>query len=113
MRTPTAPYRRALMCVALTNVALCGADSWAAAVELVLLDLGFYVAYRRTRRRLPDGVWRFSILLIKYPAFVVVVATVLGAPQAGRLAAATVAAYSTACAYEVLHGRGHVAGATS
>ena len=101
------------MCVALTNVGLCGVHGSAAAIEVMLLDLGFYGAYRRARGHVPDGLWRFAILLIKYPAFVVVVATALGSPQADRLAAAAVAAYSTACVYEALHGRGRFAGVTS
>jgi hypothetical protein len=113
VRTAAAPYRRALMCLALANVMLCGIDGWPAAIEIGLLDLVFYLAYRRTRRHVPDGVWRFSILLIKYPAFVVVLATVLGAPQPGRLAAAALVAYTTACGYEALHGRSPVAGVTS
>jgi hypothetical protein len=113
VRAPAAPYRRALMCLALANVALCGIDVWPAAVEVALLDLVFYFAYRRTRRRTPNGVWRFVILLIKYPAFVVVLATFLGAPQPGRLAAAALAAYATACGYEALHGSRLFAGVTS
>ena len=113
VRTPAAPYRRALMYVALTNVAICGVAGSTAAIEIVFLDLGFYAAYRRIRRYVPDAMWRFSILLIKYPAFVVVVATVLGVPQGGRLSAAAMAAYATACVYEALHGRRHVAGVTS
>src|SRR5437667_469056 len=58
VRTKAAPYRRALMLLALANVALCGIYGWPAAVEVALLDLVFYVAYRRTRRHVPDGVWR-------------------------------------------------------
>ena len=103
VRTPPAPYRRALMCLALANIALGCIHGWPAAVEIVLLDLVFYVAYRRTRRVVSDAVWRFSILLIKYPAFVVILATALGAPRPGRLTAAALVAYSTACGYEALH----------
>jgi 4-hydroxybenzoate polyprenyltransferase len=113
VRTTVAPFHRALVFLALVNVALCGINQWPAAVEVALLDLVFYVAYRRTRRHVPDGVWRFSILLIKYPAFVVVLATVLGAPQPRRLAAAALAAYTTACGYEALHGKRRFAGVTS
>jgi hypothetical protein len=113
VRTPAAPHRRALLCLALANVALCGINRWAAAVELALLDLVFHLAYRRIRRHLPDPVWRFSILLSKYPALVVVLAAVLGAPQRGRLTVAALVAYSTACGYEALHGRSHCAGVTS
>jgi len=113
VRTPAAPYQRALRCLALVSVALGAFDGWSTAVEIVLLDLGFYMAYRRVRQHVSDGVWRFSILLSKYPAFVVVVATVLGAPQAGRLAAAVLVTYLTACAYELLHERRLFAGVPS
>jgi hypothetical protein len=113
VRTPAAPYWRVLTCVTLMNVALCGVGGWTSPIEIVFLDLGFYAAYRRMRRYVPDAVWRFSILLIKYPAFVVVVATVLGAPQPGRLAAAAMAAYATAFVYEALHGKRLFEGVTS
>jgi hypothetical protein len=109
VRMPAAPYRCTLMGLALANVALCGIGGWPAAVEMVLLNLAFHVAYRRTRRHVSDGVWRFSILLLKYPAFVVVLATMFGAPQPGRVAAAALVAYSTACGYEALHGNRRLA----
>ena len=113
VRMPAAPYRCALMGLALANVALCGIGGWPPAVEMMLLNLAFHVAYRRTRRHVPDGVWRFSILLLKYPAFVGVLATILGAPQPGRVAVAALVAYSTACGYEALHGRHQLAGVAS
>src|SRR5438034_3926404 len=78
VRTPAAWYRRALTSLALANVALCGIGGWPSAVEIALLNLVFSVAYRRTRRHVTDGVWRFSILLLKYPAFVVVLSTMAG-----------------------------------
>src|SRR5438093_2093361 len=109
VRMPAAPYRCALMGLALANVALCGIGGWPPAVEMMLLNLAFHVAYRRTRRHVPDGVWRFSILLLKYPAFVGVLATILGAPQPGRVAVAALVAYSTACGYEALHGNRRLA----
>ena len=112
VRTPAAPYRCALTGLALANVALCGMGGWPAVAEIVALNLIFCVAYRRTRRHVPDGMWRFSILLFKYPAFVVVVATIPGAPQPGRVVVAALVAYSTACAYEAWHGRHQFAGVT-
>ena len=104
VRTPAAPYRRVLMGLAIANVATCGIAGWPAAVEIALVDLAFYAAYHRTRRRVSDRIWRYSILLLKYPAFVVVVSTTLGPTQPGRLAAAALVAYLTACGYEALHG---------
>jgi hypothetical protein len=113
VRTPATPYRRALVGLALANVALCGLEGGSAAIEVALLDLVFYLAYRRTRRLVSAGVWRYSILLIKYPAFVVVLAALIGAPQRARLAVAALAAYSTACGYETIHGRRRCTGGTS
>src|SRR5213592_815366 len=113
VRTAAAPYRCGLGGLALADVARCGIGGWPAAVEIALLNLIFSVAYRRTRRHVPDGVWRFSILLLKYPAFVGVLATILGAPQPGRVAVAALVAYSTACGYEALHGRHQLAGVAS
>jgi hypothetical protein len=113
VRTPPAPYRRGLMCLALANIGLSGIGRWPAALEVALLDLVFFLAYRRTRRRVPDAVWRYAILLSKYPAFVLVIATFLGAPRPGRLAVAALVAYLAACGCEALLGRPHRAGATS
>jgi hypothetical protein len=113
VRTPGAQYGRVLICLAVAKVPARGIRRSPAAVEVALLDLVFFMAYRRTRRHVPDAAWRYSILLIKYPAFVLVIATVLGAPQPGRLAVAALVAYLAACGYEALHGARHRAGVTS
>jgi hypothetical protein len=113
VRTTAAPFCRALMFLVFANIALCGINGWPAAVEVAFLDLVFYIAYRRARHHVSDAVWRFSILLIKYPAFVVVLAAGLGVPQPRRLAVAALVAYGTACGYEALHERRHFAGVTS
>ena len=101
-----APFRRALAALGLTNVALLGATgSRAALVGLMVLDLAFWVAYRRMRPRLSDGVWRFQVLLLKYPALVGLLAAAIGTPLPGRLAVAALATYASACVYEILHNR--------
>jgi hypothetical protein len=105
-----------LVCAALgtTNVlSLAVAGSLAAAVALVGLDLFFWLAYTTLRLWLPDRVWRFQILLIKYPVFVVVLAAALGSPLGWRLLAASCAIYICACAYETLHDRDLPLGAVS
>jgi len=108
-----APFRRALAALGLTNVALFAAiDSRAALTGLIVLDLTFWLAYRQLRPRLRDNFWRFQVLLLKYPAFVGLIAVGIGTPLPDRLAAAALAVYASACAYEFLHDRQPVLGAS-
>jgi hypothetical protein len=79
---------------------------------LIVLDLAFWLAYRRIRPRLRDSFWRFQVLLLKYPAFVGLIAVGIGTPLPDRLAAAALAVYASACAYEFLHDRQPVLGAS-
>ena len=113
-RMETAPFRRALVVLSLMNVALVTAGSSRIALAgLALLDLIFWLAYQRIRPQIPDFVWRFQILLFKYPVFVVLAAAAGGPPKAGRLTTAALGVYAFACAYEALHERRTVLGATS
>jgi hypothetical protein len=108
------PFRRLLAALCLVNVALMAATgSRSAPGGLALLNLAFWLAYRRMRPRLPDFVWRFQVLLFKYPAFVGLLAAAIGTPLSGRSIAAALAVYATACAYEVLHDRRIQIGAIS
>lgn len=68
-----------------------------------LLYCAFWVAYRRVRPRIVDALWRYGILLLKYPAFVGLVALSLGRPVPARLATAVVAAYLGTSFYEAWH----------
>jgi hypothetical protein len=49
------------------------------------------------------AVWRFPVLLAKYPAFVVNVATAIGVASMGRTLVAALVVYGVAHAYETLH----------
>jgi hypothetical protein len=69
----------------------------------VLLLLAFATGYRVIRLWLSDAQWRYGLLLLKYPAFICVVATRIGEPAGARLAAGAVAAYVTAATYEFWH----------
>jgi hypothetical protein len=105
-RADPAPFRHACLLLAAANIAwLAAAGSRNAVFGLVCLDLFFWIAYGPLRRQLPDRVWRFQILLLKYPAFVGLLATVPGTPGRARLFAAAAAVYLCACAYEALHDR--------
>jgi hypothetical protein len=106
VRADPAPFRLACVMLAAANTALLVvAGSRSAAQSLVGLDLFFWLAYGPLRPRFSDRIWRFQILLLKYPAFVGLLATALAAPIRMRLFAAAVAVYLCACAYEALHDR--------
>ena len=72
-------------------------------IGLMLLNLIFWLAYRQLRPQIPEFIWRFQILLFKYPAFVALVAVACGTPRVGRVTAAALIIYACACAYEALH----------
>ena len=102
-RTSAAPFRRALVAIGLGNlVALAAAQTAAALMGLVVLDVAFFAAYR-LRARASDRVWRFGVLLAKYPLFVGLLAAAAGAPRTPRLALAMAAMYAAASVYEACH----------
>ena len=106
-----APFRWALVALGLANlIVLAAAPSGAAAAGLTGVDAAFFAAYR-LRAGVPDPVWRFGVLLAKYPAFVGLIAAAIGAPRTLRLALAMAAVYAAACAYEAYHDRSPVDGA--
>jgi hypothetical protein len=112
-RVNPTPFRWACSLLAIANIALLGlAGSRDAVLGLTCLDLFFWIAYGPLRPRLTDRVWRFQILLLKYPVFVGVLAAALGTPGRMRLFAAAAAVYLCACAYEALHDRHMPLGAT-
>ena len=105
-RANPAPFRRTCALLASTNILLLvAAGSPAAALGVVCLDLFFWIAYGPLRPRLPDRIWRFQILLLKYPAFVAVLAAAFGSPIRMRLFTSVATVYLCACAYEALHDR--------
>ena len=117
---PPAPFRRALLAIGLGNLIVLAAapaagaqaaaapaavtPAAAAPAALAALDIAFLAAYR-LRAALSHRVWRFGVLLSKYPAFVGLIAATAGAPRAPRLALAMAAMYAAASAYEALHDR--------
>ena len=102
---PPAPFRRALVAIGLANLAaLAAAPSALAPMGLVALDIAFAAAYR-LRARVSDGVWRFGVLLLKYPIFVGLLAVAAGMPAAFRLAVAMAVMYAAAASYEFHHNR--------
>jgi 4-hydroxybenzoate polyprenyltransferase len=105
------PFRFALVALGGTNIALMAASGPPLApIALASLDLTFWLAYRRLRPRVGVFIWRFPVLLVKYPAFVVVLAAVTGTAQPARLAASVFAIYASACAYEMLHDKRETSG---
>lgn len=106
VRSQAAPFRFVLNALAIGNLALCAiVGSVAAVTGVAVLDLTFWLAYRRLRPRVPEGVWRFHVVLVKYPAFVGLLAMTTGALTAGRLLAAALLVYACACAHEAVHDR--------
>ena len=107
-----APFRLALVAIGLANLAaLAAAPSALAPTGLVALDVSFAAAYR-LRGKVSDGVWRFGVLLLKYPIFVALLAATAGTPPAFRLAVAMAVMYAAAASYEIHHNRRPTAGAT-
>lgn len=106
VRSQAAPFRVVLSALTIGNLALFAiVGSGAALAGLAALDLAFWLAYRRLRPRVPESVWRFHVVLVKYPAFVSLLATMTGAQTKGRLLAAALLVYACACAYEAVHDR--------
>ena len=111
VRAAPTPFRWVLAAIGLTNlVVFAAAPSSVALVGIITLDGGFGAAYR-LRSRLKDHVWRFRVLLLKYPAFVGLIATAIGTPRPGPLAVAMGAMYAAACGFEVFHNHHRTIGA--
>jgi hypothetical protein len=72
---------------------------------LVVLDAMAWWAYRRLRPHVSDLAWRYGVLPIKYPAFVVLASIRLGSASPAPAAISALATYLCACAYEAWHSR--------
>lgn len=108
---PPAPFRRALVAIGLVNLAaFAAAPSTVALTGLVALDAAFVAAYR-LRAGASDPVWRFGVLLLKYPIFVGLLSAAGGTPRTFRLALAMAVMYAAAASYEVHHNRCRTTGA--
>ncbi len=111
VRVSPTPFVWALTAIGFGNLlAVASAPSGAAWVGLLLLDGGFVAAYR-LRARLSDHVWTFGVLLLKYPAFVLLIAAAFGTPRPGPLALAMCVMYVAASGFEIYHNRHRTIGA--
>jgi hypothetical protein len=106
-------FRRLLGIWSAAVLALAAASTPAVFAGVVALDVWFLVAYRVVRPRVPDAVWRFPLLLAKYPAFVCLTALAMAPSRGGRLIVASLAAIAGACVYEAVHDHRQPAGETS
>ena len=73
-----------------------------AAIALAAVEATFVAAYS-VRSHLGAFVWRYPVLLAKYPAFVVTSAMLGHGAGVDRLLAAAAVAYAAAWLYEALH----------
>jgi hypothetical protein len=76
-----------------------------AVLGLVALDAIAWWAYRRLRARLSDPMWRYFVLPVKYPAFVVLTSLALGGASGEPVAISAFITYLGACGYEAWHSR--------
>jgi hypothetical protein len=82
-------------------------------IATLALNVTALIAYRWIRPYVAPAVWRFLVLLAKYPAFVVIAASAAGDVRADRAAAAALITYLAAWIYEAVHARVATAGAPS
>jgi hypothetical protein len=102
VNAPVAPFRVALIALAVVALALAARRRQAFGV-LVVVNTLFWVAYKQLKPRLCPDAWCFGVLLFKYPAFVVITGLAVSGSVSSRLAAAATAAYLGASAYELWH----------
>ena len=102
VNAPGAPFRILLVVLTATAIALSASQPAALASALALNAAG-WCAYRLVRRRLSPHGWRFGLLPLKYPGFVVVMAMFLGDVAPVRLAVVAATTYLCASGYELLH----------
>ena len=92
----------AMLCALAVIVLAATPRAWAG---LTLLHAGMFWAYRRLRPRIADRVWRYVVLPLKYPAFVLLVTLALGGASPASAAAAVCLTFLGACAYEIRNDR--------
>jgi 4-hydroxybenzoate polyprenyltransferase len=101
-RAPVRPFQGLLVAVALATLALAAAIGGNVLAGVAALDVWFLVAYRGIRPHVPDVVWRFPLLLAKYPAFVVLAALSVGGAPIHRLIIAALVVLAGACIYDAV-----------
>ena len=103
-RAATWPFRRLLAALVVASLSVAATAGPAVIASLAALDVLFLACYRLVRSRVAVVVWRFPILLSKYPAFVLLAAMAAGtAPPGARAAVAMLAALLGAGLYEAIH----------
>jgi hypothetical protein len=101
-RSPLRPFRVTLaLSIAVAGVVFAGSGSALAAYAS--LCLAMRAGYRAIRCRVTDRTWRYGMLLVKYPAFVVLVVVASGPADSHRLVIAGAIAYLAAAGYEAWH----------
>lgn len=108
-RSPVGPFQVFTVALAAFALGLSWTEPWACGA-LLSLDVAAALAYRFLRPRLMEATWRFGVLPLKYPAFIVVTATGLGGASGPRLTRLALAAYLAACVHEAWHDRPSNAG---
>jgi hypothetical protein len=96
------PFVGLMAALIVLTAGLCAKAPASLAAYALLLALS-WSAYRAVRPQVADGMWRFAILPLKYPAIAGVTALSIGGVDRPRLAFAATAAYSCAAAYEAWH----------
>ncbi len=109
---PDEPFRRLLIMLTVAALVVSTRRPGAFAATL-MLNAAFWCAYRIVRPHVSGNSWRFGLLLCKYPAFVGVMALVLGDVDPARLGMAATATYLCASGYELLHDSPARVGGTS
>jgi hypothetical protein len=108
------PFRWLLAALAAMALAMAAAAGATVLAAVTTVDVVFLAAYRVIRPHVPEVVWRYPLLLAKYPAFVLLAAMTAGlARPNGRTALAMLVAMTGACMYEALHDPRRPTGARS
>lgn len=98
------PFQRLAGALAAAGLAVAwGLGGGGPLLALTGLNLVFAALYAGIRPQLNETVWRFPVLLAKYPAFVAIVAFAIGRPAAGRMTVAALLVYGAAQIYEAIH----------
>lgn len=104
VRTDPRPFQRFVCALAAAGLAVAwGMGGERPLLALSGLNLVFAALYAWIRPALNKTLWRFPVLLAKYPAFVAIVAVAIGRPAAGRMTIAALLVYGGAQIFEAVH----------
>jgi 4-hydroxybenzoate polyprenyltransferase len=113
VRSRVEPFRWWLAALTAAALVAAAATNFNVLAGVAALDAWFLVAYRVIRPHVTDLVWRFPILLAKYPAFATLTAVAVGGVSGRRLALSTLVVMTGACVYEATHHGQQPAGVAS